>query len=185
MGSTFDAAALDDLRFNFEKFRPVVPEPDHPDHDRLKRLADEEWSGTIPEPTDEQIERLFNDRLPTIRLDGQRTLAELNDRQTEGRRAWWREQPHEDGASEPTRDELYELDVPTAFVQTEQADYIQVSAELRVRQKAATLDAFAEFTGGHPSRDVLEALPWRTFQHFTGWLTGQFRPEAFATAISG
>lgn len=185
MGSTFDAAALDDLRFNFEKFRPAVPDPDHPDHERLKRLADEEWTGTIPEPNDVQIERLFNDRLPTIRLDGQRTLAELTDRQAAARLAWWKEQPHELGATDPTREELYEADVPTELVAGEQAEYVQVSMELRARQKEATLDAFAEFTAGSPSRAVLEALPWRTFQHFTGWLTGQFRPEAFATAISG
>ena len=46
------------------------------------------------------------------------------------------------------------------------------------------LDAVAELCDGSPSRDQLAELPYRGFQAFVGWLSGELTPEAVRPATS-
>lgn len=187
MTSMFNASeVVTDLRFDFSKYRPdpAAEGLSDEERDRRKLLADEQWTGTIPEPSDDDIERLFNQSLPEVRLITQRALAGVLERQRAGRLEWWQQQPREAGAVPPAGDDVFNLEVPAEMLAAEQEEYLASSHEARLQGRERTFEALAEFCHGTPSRAVLEALPWRVFQHFTGWLSGQFRPETFAAAMN-
>lgn len=187
-GFSFDAAsAVEALRFDFTTYRPQVPDdPEHPDFERLKTLADEEWSGVIPEPTDDAVERLFQDVLPRIRRDTAVGFDTYTEWFREQRRAWAVAHAGEAGVPEGvlTDEQLEQLPVQMEQLDVERERFTAMTREARAEQRAATIAAFAEFTQGHPSAAVLGALPWRAFQMFVGWLSGQFSPEAVAAAMT-
>lgn len=107
-------------------------------------------AGTMPEPTRD-------------RLDGfQQALASAADafgldRQTALRVAAHRDDPAEAFAA-LTGEQVERLTDPAA----------------RGRLADTMLAALADFCGGHPSREELEALPPRTLEAFQGWLVGLF-----------
>jgi hypothetical protein len=54
-----------------------------------------------------------------------------------------------------------------------------------VKLQEALLDALAELCDGNPSREVLEALPYRPFQGFFGYLIGNLtNPEVSVSGTS-
>lgn len=185
MGSTFTAAsAVEALKFDFTVYRPVVPDdPEHPDYARLKLLADEEWAGTIPEPTDDQVQQLFQVALPEAGQAGEAALTRFRDAIRSRRRDF----AQANGQDPATLDDeaLEALELPQEAQDAERDLYRDAIRESRTKAREGTLEAVAAFTSGHPSRLVLEALPWRAFQMFTGWLTGQFSPEALTADING
>lgn len=178
------AEVVDSLEFDFTVYRPKVPDPDHPDYDRLKRLADEAWSGVTPEPSDAGIERFFNRNLPAVRDIGVDLFDEHITATREARREWFRTNRPNLDADALDADALEALEVPVELRKQERAAYVDVSEKIRETARQATIAAIAEFTQGSPSALVLEALPWRAMQHYLGWLTGQFRPEALAAAMN-
>jgi hypothetical protein len=181
----FDASsAVEALEFDLSVYRPAVPDdPDHPDYERLKKLADEEWSGVIPEPTDEAVEQLFRVALPALRSVGEDAYDRYLAEQRAARRDWFRANRPGKDADALDNEALDALEVPAEVLAVERDRMAEITRVTRREARERTIAATAEFTQGHPSRAVLEALPWRAFQMFCGWLTGQFSPETLAAAM--
>lgn len=95
--------------------------------------------GTIEEPTQQQVERLFE------AIRGLAVAAGI--------------QP---GAS---REEAI-------------AAFAAIPEEVQKEQAQHTLDALVDFCQGNPSREDIEALPYRPLNAFIGWLVGHFAGDA-------
>lgn len=92
-------------------------------------------SGTIPEPSHEQVEQLFK------AIRGLVVAAGVDP-----------------GAS---RQQVIEA-------------FAAIPEDEQKRQADATMEALIDFCQGSPSRDEIEALPYRPLNAFLGWLIGQF-----------
>ena len=168
----FDASSIDTIDFDFTKWRPA-PVDGEP--------AEGTWSGTVPEPSQEQILAFF-EASQDIMLE----RAEFEERSLETfkaeKRAQWAEK-HPD-APVPSDDVLFE-DETVGHIRARIAAEAKARTESRKNAARRVNQAIADLTSDTPGVVVLEALPFRVVDGFTGWLAGFFRPEALAADTPG
>lgn len=56
--------------------------------------------------------------------------------------------------------------------------FAAIPEKVQRKQTKATMDALIGFCQGSPSREQIEALPYRPLNAFVGWLVGQFAGDA-------
>lgn len=159
----FGADTIDTMEYDFTKWVPGDPDA----------------AGEIPEPTELQVQAYFSE-VGDIALEEAHFFAERLKAHNDGRRARYLEaHPLED--PQPTDDEL-PAD-PPELIQAFNRDHEDEMRKFREAMRARTIAAIAELCSHKPSVTVLSALPFRQIDGFSGWLTGQFSPEARAAAI--
>lgn len=185
--SKFEASNVEPLEYDLSGYKPDPDEPGLEMEERDRRIKVGQlpgWTGIIPEPDDARISKFFYGILPDVRLEQTEAIDALIERQREARLEWWRTQDHPLGTPEPTKDEILNLDVPASRERLEQEQYTAELTASRERGRDRTVAGLAEFCQQHPDAEILAELKWRPFQHFLGWVTGQFRPEALAAAMN-
>lgn len=60
----------------------------------------------------------------------------------------------------------------------------EMDEDTMTKSLSVVSDALAELCSGTPTAEEISRLPFRVRQAFTGWLVGQFRPEARTAATT-
>lgn len=120
-------------------------------------------SGTVPEPSSDQVDRYWH-------VMGQIMKAEQDRLRAEAREA------------EKDRGDDEDVDVMPLNRYTIADTLAGMDPERLAEQKGKVVAALADLCSGQPSAEQLGQLPHRVLQAFAGWLTGEISPEVSAAA---
>lgn len=114
--------------------------------------------GSIPEPSTEQLDAYFN-AIRDLAKNVQNLRAKA------------------ERAEHAEDNELSNDEVDAILAEMDDLSISKYTGEMTV--------AIADLCSGQPSKEQIEALPFRVKQAFLQWVTGEFRPEAGAPTSRG